>query len=322
MRHVPEHADAFLALSTEFNERTIRDTADVETFLSRLLAATGGRVIIDFLDAANWDYFETYEFDPKTRYLTMVWRDYRRRERDRSIPTFFPADYYALFLKLQSIYVIGSGNIGIAMLNGYALTDKDLRKKWKGDSSEFDLRHDHFFESTIFRDCGEGSWDIIQCHTTPLYSVAILPKGIGASSWRSESLLYLHNVDLASAKLRRALLALEAASDDDIDLICEKMNTARRSVENVENLLKIECAYRELRPKQGYSNLTIGDVAGLLKREKSAEERKILSHIERHIHLYSHDSGVPIVRGEAMLTAALCLAYSETLKSEIRIDMY
>jgi hypothetical protein len=152
-----------------------------------------------------------------------------------------------------------------------------------------------------------------------LYSVAILPKGIGASSWRSESLLYLHNVDLASSKLRRTFSALEAASDDDIDLICEKMNTARRSF---ENLLKIECAYRELRPKQGYSNLTIGDVAGLLKKEKSGEERKILTHIERHIHLYSHDSGVPVVRGQAMLTAALCLAYSEILKSEIRIDMY
>ncbi len=316
---MPEHADAFLALAAEFNERTIRETADVETFLTRLLDATGGRVIIDFLDAANWDYFEAYELDPKTRYLTLVWRDYRRGERDRSIPTFFPADYYALFLKLQSIYVVGSGNVGIAMLNGYALTDKDLKKKWQGDSSEFDLRHDHFFESTVFRDRGEGSWDVIQCHTTPLYSVAILPKGIGASSWRSESLLYLHNVDLVSSKLRRVFSALEAASADDIDLICEKMNTARRSV---ENLLKIECAYRELRPTQGYSNLTIGDVAGLIKREKSAEERKILSYIERHIHLYSHDSGVPILRGEAMLTAALCLAYSEILKSEIHIDMY
>lgn len=318
-----ELAKPFVALTAEYDGKDLRDLQEQRSFLQRLLSETRGQVIVDFLDQANWDYFEDFSLDPETRLLTLVWRNYRNRdESDEShhVRSFvFPADWYGLMMKLQSIVIFGRRNFGFVILSGYVWKDKDISKLLKPGTTEYDLRHDHFFESSVFRQLADSSWEVVQCHTTPLYSVALLPKGIGATSLRSEVLLFEHNVGVALGKLHQVLKTLDGMEGDDVDAICEKMNTARRAF---ENLLKIECAYRELQPKQGYSELTIGDLAKLIKPQRTADERRILAYVERHINTFSHDSGVPITRADALVTAALAVAYGQIVRGEVRIDFY
>ena len=143
--------------------------------------ATKGRVIIDFLDLANWDYFTNVEYDSSSRILKIIWRNYENRPPDDISRMMFPGEIYGFLMKLQSVQVIAVNSITLFMLRGYAMKEKELAKLFRPRADEYHVEKESLFRRSIYKRTGDR-WELWDCHVAPLYSVAILPKGIGAST--------------------------------------------------------------------------------------------------------------------------------------------
>lgn len=310
MNSIDESAAIFRSIAKEFGDQVIIDDRAIKKFFELLFEQTKGLVIIDFLDTDNWDLVENFSFDDETRILTLVWHDYRNLldeepERKETRQMMFPASLYSLAININRIVPICGENFALFLINGFAKTEKEIKKLYREGASQFNLSDNSFFEKRIVRKIDE-EWEIIDFHCTPIYSVAIVPKRAGFSSWDSKNILYLHNVDESLKRITRVIDALDKVASPDTDEICEKVNTARRVLESV---LKIECCFREVEVKGNYSQLLLGQLSSLLKEFKLPEEQLFLNRLAELLNEFSHDSGKPVELDKAKLAAMLVLAY-------------
>ena len=65
--------DIFQALADKYQD-TINDLNVADNFFAEFMQMTGGAVIIDFLDADNWDYIYQYEVDKARGLLKLFFR--------------------------------------------------------------------------------------------------------------------------------------------------------------------------------------------------------------------------------------------------------
>ncbi|WP_228024184.1 hypothetical protein [Synechocystis salina] len=62
----------FKSLAEKYGNKNISHKVQVADFFKDLLEATGGLIIVDFLDMENWDVIESFSFDEKSEILTLV----------------------------------------------------------------------------------------------------------------------------------------------------------------------------------------------------------------------------------------------------------
>lgn len=289
------------------------EPAEIESFWRNLVAATGGLVIIDFLDNANWDYFTDVKYEPSTGVLRVVWRDYAGRHMADLTRDVFPGDMYGFFMRLQSVRVVARGSLVLFMLRGYTVREKEIAALLKTDVDEYQVDKESLFRRTVYKR-NSNHWEVWDCHVAPLYSVAILPKGVGASSWQANLLLYLENLGVADDELIRHRHNLAALPPSASTEIAVRANAIRRVLESV---LKIECAYREIHPAREYPELKLGDLVSALKKGRTEEERRKLNHVVRVLNEYSHDSGFPIIKADITAVADMVIDYVRLLGSEV-----
>jgi hypothetical protein len=281
------------------------------------MESTKGWVILDFLDAANWDRIESFRVDHETGILTLVWHDYRESEEPPEARELremvFPADVYRLDISIQAIAPIVGDDAALFLINGHARTLKRIRGMYKPRTTEFGIRDESFFEKRVVRRI-HGFWEVIDFHCTPIYSLAVLPKNLGISSLESKDLLFIYNLEEALHRLAAVLGALESGNQADGDFICEKVNTARRVLETV---LKIECCYRDIKPKAAYSQILLGSLADLVTKVRP-DVKPELKKMAQLLNEFSHDSGKPIVLEKALLACQLVEGYVRGLTDEIQ----
>jgi hypothetical protein len=307
----------FKNLSEEFGGKSITQLPEIEKFFSQLIENTDGFVILDFLDTANWDKIESFNIDEESGVLTLIWHNYREAEEsdeDKELRQMvFPASLYSLGIAVNSIVPISGKKSAIFLLNGFAKTQKEIKKLYKVEGSDFKLYDNSFFEKRIVRKV-DNDWEVTDFHCTPIFSLAIIPKKSGLSSFDSKKILYQYNIQEALKRVALVVESLDKIESSDHDLICEKVNTARRVLEFV---LKIECCYRDIEVKGNYSQILLGPLLNCVKRSRDEEFNTMFGKMAELLNEFSHDSGKAIELGKAKVAYSLVMAYAKLLQLEI-----
>ena len=313
--------ETLLKVATAWGEFPITTLEKASAFLQQLHAATSGCVIIDFLDAANWDCFESFSIHPESGMLQVNWHDFI--EQDKQVPRAedremmamgFPASLYGMAMQFNRIERVGTEEIACFALRGYALTDKEVRKTFSSGSEDLMIRKDRQFSSEVLRKVN-GHIEVIDCITSAAFTVLIVPKKLRIPAHTSKAFLYHHNLEEIDASLDRCEKALEKSNNNDIEAICEKANTTRRSM---ETLLKLECCFREIETSKPYSQARMGDLWGLLKAYHSASIQSMMSRFIQWANELSHDTGTPVDRNKAQSIALIARMYAKLFSLEIQ----
>src|SRR5436309_3266983 len=229
MDPVSEGNQIFLKIAENWPGDEVPVPGDVDRLFSMLRDLTKGWIIVDFLDAANWDCIAGHDYDSKESLLSLYWHDTRVPDADpkasaRPSRLVFPASLYGLFLHLQRIRIVRGKQIAVFLLQGYALTPKEVKDFLTPGAEEFDLEQEHLFSARVIRKVN-GLWHVLQAHTAPLYTVALLPKNLGFSATDSRRLLFDVNLSGVLERLRSAHNRLDELADSAVDEISEKANT-------------------------------------------------------------------------------------------------
>jgi hypothetical protein len=308
----------FKNIADQFGNEKITTHTGIQEFFTKLIEETDGWVILDFLDTANWDKIESFEFNDEEGFLTLIWHDYRttsETEDEREMRQMvFPASLYAVGIGVNSVVPIIGEQSAIFLLNGYSITEKDIKKLYKAGCSEFKIYNNSFFEKRIVRKVSD-TWEVIHVHCTPIFSLAIIPKRSGFSSFDSKRILYQYNIQKSIKRLSEIIEALESINAADHDLICEKVNTARRILESV---LKIECCYREVEIKADYSKILLGPLLNYVKGYKDEDFKPVLGKMAELLNEFSHDTGKKIELDKAKVACIFVMAYLKSFQLEIK----
>ena len=324
MDPITQGTKIFSKIHQEIGKNSITDTREFEDFLKKLISQTKGLVIVDFLDANNWDYIKSFEIDHETKKVCINWHDYRKiteSEENKYIRSMvFPGDVDGLTFDFQELRLIKVGDISIFSFRGYAVSSKEVGIIMSKDTTQFKVIEDSDnFSVEIVRKIN-NEWQTYRYLNTPIFSTLIIPKDLNINASVSKKILFAFNIENSIERINRVDFDLNE-KDEEVDFICEKSNTLRRIMENI---LKIECCYRykQIRVKKSYSELLLGDLVGLIKKFRSEGEKVNLNSIVRLANELSHDSGKPVTKIKALQLVTLVKDYCEALDREIHANPY
>lgn len=315
--------DALLQVANAWGKFPITSLEHVDDFLNRLHGATDGWVILDFLDAANWDCFESFSTDHDTGMLQINWHDFvkqdeqtPRSEAREMMAMAFPASLYGMAMRFSCLDRLGNDRVACFALRGYSLTDKEARKVFSVGTEDFVIRQDRPFSREVLRRV-DGHVEVIDCITSAVFTMLIVPKHTRIPAHASKALLYQHNLALVDESLARSEQALADVQASSTETICEKANTIRR---NTETLLKLECCFRGIETAKPYSQARIGDLWGLLKAYHTEDTQTLVSRFIQWANELSHDTGVPVERSKAQAIALFARMYVKMFAQEVSRD--
>ena len=185
----------------------------------------------------------------------------------------FPASLYSSLIKFKELRILHTKRFPAFLIRGFALKDKEIKKILNKDSTEYNLfdNKDNFSKLAVRKI--NSQFETYTCLNTPIFSMLIIPKNCGLSSFDSKKALFSYNLADAITRLNKVKNELENENLDDEDIICEKSNSIRRIFEYI---LKVELCYkyRQLSVKKDYSDLMLGDLMKLIKpfREESIND--------------------------------------------------
>jgi hypothetical protein len=315
-------ANTLKEVAVAWGKFPIKDPGEAVKFMSLLRDRTRGFVILDFIDASNWDCFESYSYNEENRLFQINWHDFIGQDKGTAsqgremMSMLFPASLYSVAMRLQSIDLVEAGKLTFFAFRAYALTDKEIKSALKQNSEEYALMDDRAFSKRFVRKIN-GHWEVIDCINSAYYSLLVVPKKMRFRPEASKLLLYYKNFDLIDATLRRCEKELAEMDPEDTATVSEKANTIRRSM---EILLKIECCYREIELKKAYSAARIGDLWGALKKYHSEPVLKFMATFIEWANELSHDTGAPIWKVKADFILIVALDYLGFLKKEVYWD--
>ncbi|MFJ4389804.1 hypothetical protein [Pseudomonas soli] len=317
MHHLNDSAAIFKSIADKMPPDGITEKAHIREFFDELLELTRGLVIVDFLDTASWDFIERYELSDDGL-LDLTWHDYRQREEHPQENNFreslFSEDRHALALFVDSIKPIASSNAAIFLINFYYKTEKEIKNLYSKGADELHYEDVSFFEKRLMRRNSVGA-EFIDFHCTPIYSLALIPKKIGISSYDSRFILYKFNCEHSLVRLEKASNALHDPDLRDRDEISARVITARRIFEFV---LKVECCHSMLEVTKGYSGMLLGDLINVVKRGKDEKARAELGRIAGLVNNFAHDTGKPISKEAAFEVVDLIKNYVCDLHASIK----
>lgn len=322
MDPIKDSHQIFKILANELGDELITDLDKIDRFFKRLMEATKGLVIVDFLDTTNWDKFDWHKLEVGSGILTLAWHDYRgvvESEEEKEVRTMvFPASLYAAALRVKSLMTISTNATAIFLLNGYSLSDKEIRSLYAQDADHFEVHNNDFFSQRIVRQNGFEA-ELIRVHRTPLFSMAIIPKMSPLTSTDSKKVLYDVNLGVAVGRLESLYQALDSLEPSETEEIADKVNAARRTMEYA---LKVECCLRGLMVKKTYAQLLLGDLISLVKDDKDESIRRILSKFAELANEFSHDSGRPVSSSHAKLAVILGRTYVEMIRLSHKLNNF
>ena len=320
--------DIFQALADKYQD-TINDLNVADNFFAEFMQMTGGAVIIDFLDADNWDYIYQYEVDKARGLLKLFFRlPCKDPEEKKMRQMVFPFDFYALVVKFRNVRFLRDKNGKCAgfVVNGYTLKDKEVKRYvWSNGWTEKGYDNvSSFFSSAYVREQG-GLYEHARVMTTPITSFWIFPKMLMLSANDSEQLLYSYNIDGLESILSRSgkklteIINQHLPKDEEDEEIKNEGNRVRRVAEALFKL--ILCFYQDRcrLVQKNYNDRLLGDVTSPLKKHvyKDADDETKIGEITRIANDLSHDTGNPVNYADLMSLSLNIKYYIEDFKSKI-----
>jgi hypothetical protein len=315
----------FKQVSESVNWTESSSLNDAYEILKKLIIATKGLVIVDFLDSGNWDCLDGIDIDEENNLLYIHWRDYRSKqesslEKDMRMLA-FPASLTSSLIKFKELRILNTKRFPIFLIRGFALKDKEIKKILNKGSTEYNLfdNKDNFSKLAIRKI--NNQFEKYTCLNTPIFSMLIIPKNSGISSFDSKKALLSYNLSDALSRLDKVRNELEDESLSDEDIICEKSNSIRRIFEYV---LKVELCYRyrQISVKKDYSDLMLGDLKKLVSPFREDSINDFLTRITIWTNELSHESGKPIRREKAVAVNYMTILYTQLLSSEIDLNAF
>ncbi|MBI5294454.1 MAG: hypothetical protein HY869_03185 [Chloroflexi bacterium] len=306
----------FRKIAQAFGIDEIDDINLADTFFKMLLAETQGAVIIDFLDAGNWDSFCGYNIDKDKELLYLYW--YGCEENNNKLDSQTAViPLHGLLLRFHSIGILNEETKNpLFLLRGYTMSEKEIRKILSQHGDEYYNFKFNYFSERVLRMVEDANQKFL-CLNTPLYSVVILPKSLNTSAQWSKFFLYNVNLSLCKRKLEQIREFLASIHHKDIDLIYEKSSTIRRTLENV---LKIESCFREIEYKKSYSQQLLGDLTSALKNYHDEPVKSTFGKMAEWANELSHDTGLPVTKTKAVELCNLVADYTEQVVQLINSD--
>ena len=301
---VIEHGIDFFQEFADIYGDTINDINTAERFFKDFLEQTKGWVIVDFLDACNWDCIKKIEVDSINKLIWFYWQipsGNPVEEKMRQIV--FPLGYYGMCLKFDNVrFVTGKRQrcIGI-IVNGYTIREKNIKgfaKKGGWDIKGINASSS-FFSTSLVRE-KDGVYQHWRFMNTPILSFWIIPKHLDIHPQDSEKLLYMFGVEKCERELMSALNGIKSVYGLSKEEQRKEIKAAAHEMRIIaESLFKlIICFYQEEYQYRvnNYDDLKLGDLTGPLKKTiyKSELEQKQIDEIPRLANDLSHDSGNPV----------------------------
>lgn len=321
MDPIREGSLIFSKLASNISTDEVRDINLVYRFLIDLISNTNGLVMLDFLDTSGWDRLTNIHVDVYNNYLYLIW--YQYSEENEIIEyeiggDIFSSSFTGLFMHFQSMKIIQTRRFPAFILQGYAFSEKELKKIFFKNTEKFEFRTYNNFSTDIVRKTNKKTQEIT-CINTPFHSILILPKDRRIDSHTSKKILYDYNFKEALHRIKKVKKELIDVEKNDFDVICEKSNTVRRILENI---LKIESCHRDVKLKKPYSQVLLGDLNSVLKGYHQTNNSSIYDTILTTMIIWtnelSHDSGLPIDKDKAVLLCSMLERYIYFLKEEIK----
>ena len=313
-------------------EDTVNDIEAAEKFFEDFMLKTKGDVILDFIDADNWDCIRKVEVDKKNG---LVWFYWQVPDKDPMVNYMrkmaFPFDYNGLCLKFDNVRFVRDKTkqcYGICV-NGFTIREKNVKGFAKAGG--WDIKGinaaESFFSTSIVRE-KEGMLQHWRFMTTPISSFWIIPRRIGIDAQDSEKLLYLIGTEKCDTYLRETLDGIKGLEEYSPDKQKRIIKTAGNEMRNVaENLFKlIHCFYQEEYQYEvkNYDDIHLGELISSLKKTVYTSQfaEQLFPDIARVANDLSHDSGNPVSLPDfAKLSIALAYFIGD-FKSRVDLKGY
>lgn len=310
---------------------SINNIDALDFFMKDFMSETQGQVIVDMLDADNWDCIRGYSIDKSKSMLYLYWQ---LKETDEELKKMrqmaFPLDVYGLAIHFKNIqFVKDKKNICFAIcLNGYTILEADIRKQLKTFDPAKSLVYDNkSFFSTSYVRLDVNPTEDMRIMKTPIKSFWLLPKGIGMHPQKSEELLYLLNLQECETMVKEAMNDCEKTiqkhknNDTEVEKAIKVAGNQMRQAN--ENLFKLMmCYYQEefnFKP-DSYNDRLLGDVTGPIKKYiyTSADDATKINKITNIANKCSHFTGLPVTIAELMELFVNTIYYIGDFKLKIK----
>lgn len=325
--NVVEHGSFFFQEFADLYGDSVNDLESAAHFFDDFMKETRGQVIIDFLDADNWDYIEKIDVDKNNGLIWFYWRmpsDDPFVERMKRMIS--PFQYYGMCLKFDNVRFVRNKRgkyVGICV-NSYTIKPKSIRSFANNGGELLDIdTSSSFFSTNLIRKMDEKYqyWRFID---TPICSFWIIPKTLGVHPQDSEKLLYWMGVKRCEADLKEALRKTKHIKKLDLKDQRRIIKSSAQEMRIVaESLFKlIMCFYQEQYKYKfdSYDAMRLKNMTVPLKKSIYSDEidQARLDEIPRLANDLSHDSGNPVDRIDVGKLFLDILYFVDDFKSRIR----
>ena len=265
---------------------------------------TEGKVIVDFLDADNWDCIRNIEVDKQNGLIWFYWQLSSGNPVEEEMRKMvFPLEYYGMCLKFDNVrFLRGKRNrcFGI-VVNGYTIREKNVKgfaKNGGWNIIGMDTTNS-FFSTSVIRE-KDGVFQHWRFMNTPISSFWIIPKSLNVHPQDSKKLLYMFGVEKCEYELRGAINRIKGVNKLRKERQREEIKVSANNMRTVaESLFKlILCFHQEVYQNdvKDYDEWMLGKLTGPLKINiyKLDYEKNMIDEIPRIANDLSHDSGNPV----------------------------
>lgn len=290
------------------------DTLDkFRLFMDDFFRETSGVVIVDMLDADNWDCIRGYEIDENARIVYLYWQLKEDDAEKRLLRQMaFPFDVYGLAIRFKNVEFVKDkkGYCFAICINGYTIPESDINKKLKKlDPKKSRIDANSSFFSTNYLCADQNSSEDMRIMKTPIKSFWLIPKNLNIHAQKSKDLLYQLNLHECECMVDEALNDLKKTvkrHKRNKNGIEKAIKTAGNQIRQAdENLFKlVMCFYQKTFnfKAASYNDNLLGKVVSPLKKNVyTTEDYAIkLNRIVDVANKCSHYTGLPVDMSELM----------------------
>ena len=147
----------FRKIAKAFSIDEIDDINLADAFFKMLLTETQGAVIIDFLDAGNWDRFCGYNIDKDRGLLYLYWYGCEENNNQLDLST-TSAPLHGLLLRFHSIGILNEDTKNpLFLLRGYTMSEKEIKKTLGQHGDEYYNFKFNYFSERVLRMVGDAN---------------------------------------------------------------------------------------------------------------------------------------------------------------------
>jgi len=283
--------------------RDIIGSSEVYNFLTDLMNATSGLVIVDHFSQGNYDHI--YKIELKNDLLYIYWKDFEEDPSEFELiqEAFGNATYIYTLCNLRKLKFLNiEGHLLILFLpNVISLKEaKNILELTRlEDGTQLQIREDYKNFETEFIFIKENKIHICTMANLPFYSFLIQPKENDFNTMISTKVMIVGSLYIVVERLQNVKNILESVSNNDTDEIQSAGNRIRTIL---ESLIKYYCLCMNytLPNKNSYGDNMLGDLRKHLVNQNDNLSELFTTELIKSANIFSHDSGGVYSKIEAL----------------------